>query len=72
MNLDDNKLLIAPCMYFNDKKQKIIAAHNYPKYFGNLKYLEKGNIITFFDINGNKYNYSVEQIEIIEADDIKK
>jgi sortase A len=43
----------------------IIAGHNYPRYFGSLKYLQVGEEIIFIDMEGSSWNYQVAQIEIL-------
>jgi sortase A len=58
-------LRISPCRYTGSayKNNLIIAAHNYESHFGNLKYLNAGDEITFTDVDGNVFNYVVAEIE---------
>ena len=72
--IDNEKLIISPCKYYGDinQEQLIIAAHNYPKFFGNLKYLNSEDIVSFTDVCGNKINYKVELIESINSTDVSK
>lgn len=72
--ISDMNLIIAPCQYFEDvdKGQMIIAAHNYPKYFGNLKYLKIDDLIIFTNIYGNEFKYNVELIEYIKPKNVEE
>ena len=59
--LNYKKLDIAPCVYkgsvYDD--DLIIAAHNFKTHFGRIKDLKKGSPISFTDIEGNVFSYSV-------------
>ncbi len=50
----------------------IICGHNYARHFGNLKYLKAGDVLYFTDINGNVFNYEVEEILIFEPEDVEE
>ncbi|MGN1333959.1 MAG: sortase [Anaerovoracaceae bacterium] len=54
-----DNLRIAPCRYDGSayKNDMILAAHNYPSHFGNLKYLKEGEHVIFTDADGNKFIY---------------
>ncbi len=72
---NDENLKIAPCKYYSTKNNNapiIIAGHNYPKFFGNIKYLKKGDSISFSSLNGNEHRYIVDKIEMISSEDIDK
>lgn len=43
-----------------------LLAHNNKAHFGNLFYLDKGDLITFKDINNNEFDYTVEKIEELD------
>lgn len=53
-------LRVAPCRYDGSayKNDMILAAHNYPSHFGNLKYLKEGEYVIFTDADGNKFIYT--------------
>ena len=53
-------LRVAPCRYDGSayKNDMILAAHNYPSHFGNLKYLKEGEYVIFTDADGNKFPYT--------------
>ena len=53
-------LRVAPCRYDGSayKNNMILAAHNYPSHFGNLKYLKEGEYVIFTDADGNKFTYT--------------
>lgn len=61
-------LKAAPCRYSGSvyNNDCIIAAHNYPRHFGRLKSLKKGDEVVFTDVVGNVFYYNVE--ETIELD----
>lgn len=67
-------LRIAPCCYQGSVYQEnmILAGHNYDSHFGTLKYLQPGDQITFTDIDGNQFHYTVMKIEILERTDVDK
>lgn len=66
---DYAKLKISPCRYmgFVYQDNMVIAAHNYPKHFGNLKDLKSGDEVIFLDVSGNEFIYvrsnAVEEME---------
>lgn len=64
---DDAKLKLAPCRYVGSAYQNgfVIAGHNYRRHFGALKALEEGDRITFTDMDGNVFSYTVAQVEIL-------
>ena len=61
-------LRVAPCRYVGSAYQGnlIIAAHNYPSHFGNLKHLQEGEIVRFTDVDGNRFMYKVVVRETLE------
>ena len=60
-------LRVAPCRYDGSayKNDMILAAHNYPSHFGNLKYLKEGEYVIFTDADGNKFTYPAVVREIL-------
>lgn len=68
---NDEKLKLAVCRYSGSVSSEnlILAAHNYPDFFGKLYNLEVGDTVTFTDIKGKEYQYEVmEWEELGEAD----
>lgn len=68
------KLKIAPCRYLGSAytADLIIAAHNYPSHFGNLKQLLTGDQLLFTDTDGNQFVYEVEELELLGPGDIEE
>ncbi|MCI8609657.1 MAG: sortase [Firmicutes bacterium] len=66
-------LRVAPCRYAGTayKKGFVICAHNYTHHFGDIKYLQPGDSLYFTDVDGNVFNYEVEQTEQLEPDHTK-
>lgn len=62
------KLRTAPCRYTGSvyTNALIIAAHNYRNHFGRLETLTVGEPITFTDMNGNVFQYTVAKVENIK------
>lgn len=62
-----SKLRVAPCQHagatFTD--DLVIAAHNYDKHFGKLKDLSLGAEVTFTDMDGDFYRYTVAKLETV-------
>lgn len=67
-------LRIAPCCYKGSIYQDnmILAGHNYDSHFGNLKYLQQGDQVTFTDVDGNQFLYTVVGTETLERTDVDK
>ena len=63
-------LRVSPCRYAGSvyTKDFVIAAHNYPRHFGNLKNLPAGTHASFTDMNGNVFNYELLGTEILQPD----
>lgn len=60
-------LKISPCRYSGSVylNNMVIAAHNYIRHFGNIKNLAIGDRVIFTDMNGNRFFYTVADIEIL-------
>lgn len=62
---NDELLKIAPCRFYGPMPNEVgnlcIAGHNYNsyKFFSKLKDLSNGDIITIYDLTGNKINYTI-------------
>lgn len=69
---DNVRLNIAPCRYYGSlyTNDLIICAHSYKTHFKYLINLNQGDEIIFIDVNGNKYNYEVMEIEILNPNDV--
>ena len=65
-------LKIAPGRYKGSvyKRNIIIAGHNYRSHFSRLKTLDIGSKIWFIDLEGNRFEYKVSDIEIIKGTDV--
>ncbi|MCD8161543.1 MAG: sortase [Clostridiales bacterium] len=48
----------------------IICGHNYARHFGNLKYLEPGDTLSFTDLSGTVFQYAVEEVVILQPTDV--
>lgn len=72
--LDYPKLRIAPCRYKGSVEDGgfIIAGHNYKTHFGRLKDLKSGDEVCFTDVDGNVYNYTVSETELINGTDVSE
>ena len=50
----------------------IVAAHNYRTHFGTLESLEPGTQVIFTDTDGNRFEYEVSQLELLNGTDVEK
>lgn len=69
---DYPSLRVSPCRYTGSvyTDNMIIAAHNYASHFGRLRELSPGDSLTFQDIDGNVFSYTVADLELIDPYDI--
>ena len=67
-------LKIAPGRYEGNYKENslIIAAHNYQRHFGNIKYLSPGDEVIFADVDGTEYYYEVSEVETVGGKKVEK
>ena len=67
-------LKIAPGRYKGSVYQRniIIAGHNYRSHFSRLKTLDIGSKIWFIDVEGNRFEYKISDIEIIKGTNVKQ
>lgn len=67
-------LKIAPGRYKGSvyKRNIIIAGHNYRSHFSRLKTLDLGSKIYFVDVEGNRFEYRISDIEIIKGTNVKQ
>ena len=65
---DYEKLRIAPCRQFGSlyTEDLVIAAHNYDRHFGHLKELEPGAAASFTDMAGNRMEFVLAEIRILD------
>ncbi len=65
-------LKIAPGRYSGSAEtgDLIICGHNYARHFGNLKYLEPGDTLSFTDLSGTVFQYAVEEVVILQPTDV--
>lgn len=65
-------LKYGPCRYTGSayRNDMIICAHNYTSHFRELKNLPVGAEVTFADIDGNVFSYTVVELETVDPDDI--
>lgn len=67
-------LKIAPGRYSGSVRMDdmVICGHNYDRHFGNLKYLEAGDPVTFTDVDGNVFSYRVEEVITLQPADVEE
>lgn len=69
----DKQLKVSPCLYKGNLFDgMIIAGHSYKAHFKYLSSLNIGDTITFTDIDGNVWNYTVCATEIINGYDVEQ
>lgn len=66
------RLKIVPCRFEGSAylDDLIIAAHNYHSHFGGLKDLRAGDEVTFTDVEGNVFRYTVAELETLGGNDL--
>lgn len=72
-NWSYSQFMKSPCRYFGSayKSNFVIAAHNYPAHFGNLKKLHEGDTVSFTDMDGNEFLYAVVELETLMPTDVE-
>jgi sortase A len=65
-------LRISPCRYSGSAytSDLVLAAHNYSTHFGRLKELAVGDEVRFTDMDGNVFEYQVEELEELQPTDV--
>lgn len=65
---------ISPCRYEGAAylDNMVICGHSYRTHFRSLKELSAGDAVSFTDTDGNKFNYQVTGIEILNADAVEE
>lgn len=71
---DYELLKLAPCRQFGAAAMEdlVIAGHNYVNHFANLSRLAAGDSVTFTDMDGTQYAYTVAKTETISPEDTEK
>ncbi len=66
-------LRTAPCRYKGSiyKDDMIIAGHNYKTHFGNFRSLTIGDRVTFTDMDGNVFEYTIDAVENVDGRNIE-
>ena len=61
-------LRVAPCRYLGSAYSGgfVIMAHNYARHFGAIGTLEPGESVSFTDVDGNVFEYAVEETQILQ------
>lgn len=64
----------APCRYAGTpyKDDFVICAHNYDIHFGRIKNLNYGDEVTFTDVEGNLFRYTVGSVETLLPEAIEE
>ena len=62
------ELETAPCLYYGSpyRHNLVLCAHNYDSHFLRIRYLQEGDPVTFVDMDGNEFNYSVGMVEVVD------
>ena len=50
----------------------IICAHNYDRHFGQIKTLKEGDEVIFTDVFGNRFNYEVSEVTVLQPTDVEE
>lgn len=67
-------LQISPCRELGSVKtdDMVVIAHNYPSHFGRLKELQKGDEVSFTDMDGKVWEYKVSAVETVDPHNVEK
>jgi len=70
----DGRLQLAPCRYDGSAylNDLIIAGHNYRGHFGRLKDLQIGDAVYFTDTEGNRFSYTVSELDELAGSAIEE
>lgn len=65
-------LKIAPCRYSGSvySADMVLCAHNYASHFGKIRELNAGEEVSFTDVDGSVYVYTVSDMETIAPTDL--
>ena len=64
----------APCRYHGTPYMNnlVIAAHNFYSHFTQIRNLEQGDRVTFIDMDGNVFDYTVEMNGVLDPYEVDK
>lgn len=64
----------SPCRYAGSAYagNMVLAAHNYPSHFGKLNSLKPGDQVVFTDVEGNRFQYRVAAVDVLEPTAIQE
>ncbi len=67
-------LRVAPCRFSGSAwtNDLVIAAHNYERHFGNVRYLDPGDVVRFIDVLGNVFDYEVVVLDDLAPDAVEE
>lgn len=67
-------LLVTPCRYYGSAylHNMVVCAHNYEAHFGRIKHLNVGDSVIFTDIDGNKFEFRVNELETLQPTAIEE
>lgn len=70
----DEKLKVSPCRYYGSlaSEDVVLMAHNYAPFFGHLKKLSVGDALSFTDVNGQIWAYTVAELEVLPPDAVQE
>ena len=65
-------LKIAPCRFVGTvyAHDMIVCAHNYDRHFGQIKTLQEGDKVSFTDVYGDRFDYEVSEVTILQPTDV--
>lgn len=67
-------LKTAPCRYTSENgeiSRFVICGHNYRRHFGSLRSMQVGSRVTFTNLNGTVYQYTVSEVTEIASNDFE-
>ena len=67
-------LKIAPCRFVGTvyAHDMIVCAHNYDRHFGQIKTLKEGDKVSFTDVYGDRFEYEVTEVIILQPTDVEE
>lgn len=69
---NDSKLKLAPCRYLGSvyTHDLIVAGHSYKNHFRSIRKMNLGDSVIFTDMDGNRFQYEVTDMEVIAGTDV--
>ena len=67
-------LKISPCRFVGTvyAHDMIVCAHNYDRHFGLIKTLKEGDRVSFTDVYGDRFNYEVSEVTVLQPTDVEE